>query len=262
MQVNWVPKLGEPGYWAGKLAEAKTEAEVLHAYLEHDAELKKHGDRGLRPYEVLCGRLLGRFGQYKFGEKADGDPRREDAIWLLQEVHRYLVLTSVSMVDGISVASAVRKRTVAELEADVACAGASLKGHDRSEAEVYQLFPIARGSPDSRKFAQQVDTGCTGDGDHESAPCRKCAAIRESAAKAIDTAMMAKAVLEAAVHNADNTILFSDDDAKKVMRERRKKGAAAKKELKRQDNNLAKALDPVFVKKVVANAKKLKRTGR
>ncbi len=260
--VNWVPKLGEPGYWNDRLREAKTEAEFIHAYVEHKKELESHGGR-LRPYDVLVSRLLGRFGQYGgFGQKADDDPRREDAIWLLQEVHRYLALTSVGMVDGISVASAVRKRTVAELEADIACAGSSLKGHERSHAEVYEVFPIAHGTPDSRKFAQAVDTGCTGDGEHESAPCRKCAKIRESAAKAIDTAMMAKAVLEAAARNADNVMIFCGSDMpdhKKVMAERKKKGAAAKKKLERQDNDLKKALDPAFVKKVVMSAKKTKK---
>lgn len=257
---NWVPKLGEPGYWVDRLREAKTEAEFIEAYLGHKAELEKLGG-SLRPYNVLVNRLLGRFGQYGFGEKPEDNPRREDAIWLLQEVHRYLTLTSIGMVDGISVASAVRKRTVAELEADVACAGASLKGHERAHSETYEVFPIAHGTPNSRKFAQVVDTGCTGTGDHEPAPCRKCAAIRESAAKAIDAAMMAKAVLEAAAANADNRAIFCGPglpDPKKVMRERKKKGEAAKKALKRQDDDLKKALDPAFVKKVVSS----KRTGR
>lgn len=264
--VNWVPKLGEPGYWNDRLREAKTEAEFIHAYLEHKKELEKIGG-DLRPYDVLVSRLLGRFGQCGgFGQKAEDDPRREDAIWLLQEVHRYLALTSVSMVDGISVASAVRKRTVAELEAEVACAASSLKGHERSHAEAYQLFPITHGTPESRKFAETVDTGCTGSGDHEPAPCGKCAKIRESAAKAIDAAMMAKAVLEAAIRVGDHGMVFSgpgvsDATAKKTAKENKKKGEAAKKELKRQDNNLKRVVDPTFIKKVMG-AKKDKKGNR
>jgi hypothetical protein len=50
-------------------------------------------------------------------------------------------------------------------------------------------------------------------------------------------------------------------DTKKVM-ERKTKGEAAKKKLKRQDDDLKKALDPAFVKKVVANARKTKKDSR
>lgn len=240
----WNPKRGEPGYWVGRLRDAKTEAEFQEAYREHAKELEGHG-RGLRPFDVLVNRFLGRFDQYKTGDTKD-DERREDAIFVLTEVQRYLNLEGLKSAGGIKAASALRLRTIAEISTDVAFARASLLGFERSQAEFSEAHPAESATPTGLTLAATVDLECTGMDDHDPAPCPKCSRIQERFAKAVDTVMRERDVLEGQARNAGNVVYAfgpgtSEADLEKMAKDGIRRGAKAELELRRQTKERKKA---------------------
>lgn len=228
----YVPKLGEPGYWADKLRDAKTEVEFAEAYLEHKKELEKLPGGTLRPYNVLCARIIGRVGQYGMGESKD-DARREDVLFVLREIQRYLVLTGGGS-SGLNASSAVRRRTLAELEADVACAVSSVMGFERSQAVIDNAFPAESASPTSRMYATVIDLEC----DHGSAPCAKCERVRERIGKAVDVVMTERDQLESQSRNAGVVFAFGSDmskeDLEKTAKDGLRRGAKSELELRKR----------------------------
>jgi len=132
--MEWKPKRGEPGYWNTKLGSAKSEEDFLEAYQEHKKELEEHGSK-LHPFNVLTTRLLAKFGQYQYGDDIL-DPQREDAIWILEEMQRYLVLEENKYGRFTGFHSAARK-ALSSIAADIACVRASLKGYERSSKEEF-----------------------------------------------------------------------------------------------------------------------------
>jgi hypothetical protein len=231
---KWGPKPGEPGYWNRKLGEAKTDAEFLEAYAAHKAETEKHG-RKLRPYDVLCTRLLHHFGQYKWGDSED-DPAREEALLVLLEVQRYLALSGAD-IGGLNAASSIRRRTLAEFEADISCVGATLLGFERSRAAFSECHPADSVSPSGSRAAMVIDLGCTEEDDHDPPPCHKCEGIREQVGRLLDASHRERDVLEGESRNAGMALMDAKDtpeDAEKKAKESHERGDAARRRLLKQ----------------------------
>lgn len=238
------PQPGEPGYTIKKLRQAETDQEFADAYLAHKAELKKH-DHEVRPYDALVSRVIERFGQYSMGDSGE-DERREDALWLIREFQRYLALAVAEASSGMNAAWAVKKRTLAELEADVSHVALSVLGCERSRLAFGEAFPAHSASPTGRRLAAAVDLGCTEMDDHDPPPCPKCDGIREAIGKVIDSALAEQDALECQSRNAGHVLhTFSssttDEDLEKMAADGIKRGAKAELELRRRRSERAKA---------------------
>jgi hypothetical protein len=228
-------KPDEPGGTAKRLREAETDEEFLNAYVAHKERLKIHS-HALRPYEVLASRVIERFGQYGMGEQ--DNERREDALWLIREFGRYAGVLGMESSGGLNAACAVKRRTIAEIEADITHLALSVLGFERSRIAFGQAFPADAATPTSRQVAAVVDLGCTGEDDHEPAPCRKCEGIREQIGKVIDSALEEQQKLENQSRNAGVVFAFggntSKEDLEKMSIDGIKRGASAELELRRR----------------------------
>lgn len=225
------PQPGEPGYTIKMLRKAETDEEFISAYVAHKNELKAKHDHRVKPYDALVSRILGRFGQYGYG--GEEDPRREDALWLLREFHRYLALLGLETGDGaLNAANAVKRRTISEIEADVTHALLSVLGCERSRVAFGQAFPAAKATPTALRFATLVNLDCPGDGDHDHpGPCRKCDEVRDQIGKVIDSALDEQQKLENQSRNAGVVFTFggstSEADLKKMAQDGIRRGANA-----------------------------------
>lgn len=230
------PESDEPGYTIKKLREAETDQEFVDAFLAHKAKLAEHGI-AVRPYDALCSRVIEHFGQYSMGDSTD-DERREEALWLLKELQRYLALAGRD-VGGINGASAVKKRTIAEFEADIAHVAMSVLGCERSHLAFGEAFPAERATPTSRQLVAAVDLGCTEMDDHDPPPCPKCEGIREQVGKVIDSALAEQTKLENQSRNAGH-VMFSfasgTTEADLEAKDGIKRGAQAELELRRRQD--------------------------
>jgi len=230
------PEPGEPGYTIKKLREAGSDQEFVEAYLAHKAKLAER-KVAVRPYDALCSRAIERFGQYRMGDSGD-DERREDALWFIKELQRYLALSGID-VGGINGASAVKKRTLAEIEADIAHVAMSVLGHERSGLAFGDAFPADMATPTSRQVAAAVDLGCTEMDDHDPPPCPKCEGVREQIGKVIDSALEQQAELEGQSRNAGHVLHAfgsgtTDKDLEKTAKDGLMRGARAELELRRR----------------------------
>ncbi len=228
------PEPGEPGYTIKKLREAETDQEFIEAYLAHKKTLEGH-KIVVRPYDAICARVIERYGQYRMGDSGN-DERREDALWLLKEFQRYFALSGFD-VGGINGASAVKKRTLAEIEADIAHVAMSVQGCERSNLAFGEAFPADRATPTSRQLVAAVDLGCTEMDDHDPPPCPKCDGIREQVAKVIDATLAESTKLEDQSRCA-GLVLFgpgtTKEDLEQMAKDGIKRGAAAELELRRR----------------------------
>jgi hypothetical protein len=237
------PGPGEPGYTIKKLREAETDEEFVEAYSSHKKELEKH-NYTVRPFDALGSRVIEHFGQYRMGESGE-DERREDALWLLREFQRYLALAT-SETQGINGAGSVKRRTLAEVDADVAHVALSVLGPERSNLAFGEAFPAERATPTARRLVAGVDLGCTEMDDHDPPPCPKCEGIREAIGKVIDSALAEQDALECQSRNAGHVLhTFSssttDEDLEKMAADGIKRGAKAELELRRRRSERAKA---------------------
>jgi len=147
-------KPDEPGYWAERVGAAETYQELLEAITHFRGGL---GAR-FRPFDVLVQRLLYRFGQQK--SEKDKTPEREAAIAVLTEVSLYLALVGGERAGfTTSMTTAVARKALSEVEADLVCMASSLKGYERTQAELEKICEDAPASPTARKHASLLSDG-------------------------------------------------------------------------------------------------------
>jgi hypothetical protein len=231
------PQPGEPGYTIKQLRKAETDEEFVKAYLAHKKELEEKHDHKIRPHNALVSRVIQRFGQYGYG--GEDDPRREDALWLIREFHRYVALLSFETGDGmLNAANTVKRRTLGEIEADITHVALSVLGCERSRTAFGAAYPAERSTETSRRLAMAVDLGCTEMDDHDPSPCPKCEGIRDQIGKVIDSALEEQQKLENQSRNAGVAFAFgadtSEEDLEKMASDGIKRGAKAELELRKR----------------------------
>lgn len=144
----------EPGYWAERVGAAETYTDLFEAMGPFREQL---GAR-FRPFDVLVQRLLYRFGQQK--TEKDKTPEREAAIAVLTEVSLYLALVGSERAGfTTSMITAAARKALSEVEADLVCMASSLKGYERTQAELSKICEDAPASPTARKHASLLSDG-------------------------------------------------------------------------------------------------------